>query len=48
MTAVMVVSGLGVGGNNRVVVTGVYGVLFLLRINYWVISVHARRDIVLY
>ena len=34
--------------NNRVVVTSVYGVLFLLVINYWAISVRARRDILLY
>ena len=50
VTAVTVVSGGGEGGggDNRVVVTSVYGILFLLGINYWVISVCVPRDIVLY
>ena len=30
------------------VATSVYSVLFLLGINYWVINVHKRRDIVPY
>ena len=51
MTAATVVSfggGRGGGSNNRMVITGNYGVLFLLGIDYKVISVCARRDIVLY
>ena len=46
MTAVTLVSARGV--NNSVVATSVYGVLFLLGVNYWVISVRAHRDIVLH